>query len=474
MKNCPYCNEIIEDNWTFCHYCDKPLIVNIDRNLDRSIGNNYDKITTQEQYYQEKSLAFDDEIEKRIKKIDASIEEEQLSGGSIGELLLKKASLYYKNRDFSESLKILELALNNFTEEDDFLNIAICHNEMGLIHEDNGFYNDAIYHFEISIENLKKINEIKKLILVYNNTANIFYLLKDLEHAYEYYDKALKLAKQESIMLEVKTSSNLVDILFALKEYEKIARILNRNLEYFKHNNDYHGIIISMIKIGKLNYHLGPNYYDSSLKALTNSLNLIDNLKIQDDISTFVKAKLNWEGFLYLGKLYLSQNQYNEAENYFLRSLEAIRTIELGEEINEALILKNLAKLYVLNGTYQSAIDFYNLSIEIYYKFGEDDRVAQIKYKKALINLNHLQNDTEVIKNFEEALDIFEDLSYIKESAEILHQIGDIYINKGLVELAVSNWTRAKNYYQEFQDKYNTDLLDAKINSTIESNSNSI
>ena len=469
MKNCPYCNEIIGDNWTFCHYCDKPLIVNIDRSLDRSIG---EKIVMQNQYYQEEDRAFDDEIEQSIKEIDASIEKEQISGGSIGELLLKKASVYYKKRDFSESLKILRLALNNFTEEDDFLNIAICHNEMGLIHEDNGFYNDAIYHFEISIENLKRINETKKLILVYNNTANIFYLLKDLEHAYEYYNKALELAKQENLMLEVKTSSNLVDILFALKNYEKIARILNRNIEYFRQNKDYHGIIISMIKMGKLSYHLGN--YESSEKTLTNSLNLIDKLKIQNDLSSFVKAKLNWEGFLYLGKLHLSQNQFNEAENYLLSSLEAIRTIESGEDINEALVLKNLAKLYVLNGTYQTAIDYYNLSSEIYYKFGEDDRVAQIKYKKAQIYLNHLRDDTEAIKNFEEALDIFEDLRYMKESAEILHKLGDIYINKGIVELAVSNWTNAKNYYQELQDNYNADLLDAKINSTLESDSNGV
>ena len=57
----------------------------------------------------------------------------------MGDLLLNKASLHYKKRDLVSALKNLELALQNFLEEKNFLKVAISHNEIGLIHLLCGF-----------------------------------------------------------------------------------------------------------------------------------------------------------------------------------------------------------------------------------------------------------------------------------------------------------------------------------------------
>ena len=90
MSHCPYCKEPIEENWSFCHHCNKPLIVNI-RN-DRSIG------TLQESYMEPDVLVAEDythpdeiqdeEIDRKILEIDEILKEKEGIGESVGQILL--------------------------------------------------------------------------------------------------------------------------------------------------------------------------------------------------------------------------------------------------------------------------------------------------------------------------------------------------------------------------------------------------
>ena len=480
MKSCPYCKITIEDHWSYCPHCNKPLIVNLQNKLKRTGKQIFDN---KSEFYNDKTnlisslqseepydsnINQDEEIEQRIQKIDETLQQKMIFGESIGSLLLEKSSLYYQKRDLSTSLKILESALNNFLDENDLMNAAISHNEIGLIHEDTGFFDDAIYHFEQAIEIFENIHDYNKLIQVYNNLANIYYILKDLEHSYGYYDNALKLAEQENLTLEeIKTSSNIVEILFLLKDFDKIKNILMRNIEYFRHTGDIYGVIVSLSKLGKLYYHLGHDHlghdhFKQAYQYLQDALELIK--KMGNHSKILIKAKLKWECFLYLGKLNLLWNNEELAEEYLLKSLKTVRIFE-NESIKESLVLENLAKLHELKDEYQIAINYYNLCNKIYYRFGNDFKVAEIKYKIAQIYMDIIQNESEAIRYFEEALENFEDLNYSKETAEIYHKLGDVYLNKGIIELALEYFEKAKKIYDEFQDEYNLNLITEKMRS---------
>ena len=164
--NCPYCGNKIEPDWDYCKDCNKPLIVNLEEKKRRSISQIVDNDVVEQNRYQkedelyEYNIIKDEKIEKKIDDINKILEQKQNLEESIGTLLLEKASLFQKKRDLSTSLKIFELALNNFMEENDIFNIAVSHNEIGLIHEENGFFEQAIYHFEQSILNLKKMIDL--------------------------------------------------------------------------------------------------------------------------------------------------------------------------------------------------------------------------------------------------------------------------------------------------------------------------
>ncbi len=475
MKSCPYCKKEISVNWSYCHHCNKPLIVNLNKEIgkqsikSRDINSNfiYDKnISTSSPISQPYDLENiqEYEIDLKIQEIEKRIQQKVIFGESIGSLQLEKANLYYQKNDLASSLKTLESALILFTDDNDLLNTAVSYNEIGLIYEETGFFDDAINRFEQAIEILKDLPEHKVIIHVYNNLANVYHHLENLEKSYEYYDKALKLAEQENFTLEeIKTSSNLVELLFYLKEFEKIERILKRNLEYFRYANDNYGVIISLTKMGKLYYYIGENRYRQATQNFNDALDLITKVGKFD---LLIKAKLKWGCYLYLGKLNLAQNNLELAEEYLHKSLKTIRILE-EKNINECLILESLAQLYDLKGEYTRTIEYYKLCNDVYQKFGNDVKIAEIKYKVAQIFLEKVKNESEAINFYDEALDLFEDLKYSKETAEILHKLGDIYLDKEVDEIALEYFEKAKRYYQEFQDEYNLNLIISKINSLI-------
>jgi len=251
MKTCPYCKSPIEEHWAYCRNCNKPLITNLEDVLDRNVKFPYDEPEIYHLESEEESESFDDiivkdeEIDRKIKKIDEILESKEVLGEPIpGTLLLEKSSLYYKKRDLTKALKNLELALKNFKEENDLLNTAICYNELGIIREDNGFFDQAIYDFNRSLETLKDLNETSKIIKVLNNLGNVYFIIKELEQSYNYYQEAFQLSQQENLIFEeIKSSSNLVEVLYLLKDYDRIKKILVKNLEFFKENEDIYGII---------------------------------------------------------------------------------------------------------------------------------------------------------------------------------------------------------------------------------------
>ncbi len=477
MKDCPYCNRKIKDHWLFCQFCNKPLLANIESDTKQS---NYyldssgyetlydlDNDSDDDLNYQEENKE-DKNLNDKILTIDKKISELSKYGENFGDLLLKKASIYYKNRKYSKTQKELEKALETFKIENDKLKIAITNNELGLIKEELGFFEDAIYHFNESMQILKELNEFTKLVQVYNNIGNAYLQIKDIENSYQFYQNAIELSVKENLMYEeIKSLSNLVEILFILKDYERIKKILKRLQLFFDENEDIYGLIINLIKYGKLYYFLGEIHYEESYEKLRGSLEFIK--KIDDQISIFMKSKLEWEIYLYMGKINLFWKKITKAENFLLKSLESVRLIEVeNENINEGIILKVLGELFESKKEYEKSIEYYQLSSDIYYKFGEDSISAEIMSKIGFIYLNYLDNSIKSIDFYESALKIFEKLDYFKEIAEIYNKLGDIYLNKGLIELSISNFEKAKDYYDELDDQYNFKILDEKIKSLLD------
>jgi tetratricopeptide (TPR) repeat protein len=408
------------------------------------------------------SYNHDEELIEKLHEIDNILKERELLGEPVGELLLSKASVYYKQRDLDRSLKTLELALDNFKSERNELKEAICHNEIGLVQEETGFFEQAIYHFERALSILDEIQDNHKIIQVLNNLGNVYLQINDIEHSYESYQKALNLAENENLEFEaIKSASNLVETLFHLKEYDRIKKILLNNSNYFEQNNDIYGMIQTFIKYGKLYYFLGEDTFELSYERLNQALKLVD--KVKDQVTIFIKSHLEWEIYLYLGLIKITWDNDIEAENFLLKSLEAIRIFEIRESIKEGLVLENIAKLYSIKGEDKKAVEYYNVAIEIYDKYGDKLKIAELKFRIGKIFYDFLQDRIKSIQYLEEALEIYEDLNYIKKGAEVLTILGIIHEKNEKIELAISYYTRAKQYYIELHDTYNSSIIEEKL-----------
>ena len=470
MPFCHYCKHEIETDWKYCHYCNKPLITNIDIELNKRIQQSYDESPF---YYSEAGTEedidniqtyYDEEIEENLKKIEQELTEKEQMGESIGDLLLKKASLFYKKRDFESTLKNLELALRNFSEDNDLLNIAISHNEIGLLHEERGYFEQAIYNFDSALSILKQIDDQQKVIRVLNNLGNVYYVLKEWKEAYNKYQAALDISEKLEYELDsVRTSSNLVEILFILKEYNRIIKILKRNESYFNDNENIYGIIQTRIKFGKLYYYYGEVYYDQSFKFLNEALDLIERIK--DQVSIYDKARLEWECYLYLGKLNLMWDNDADAEDFFLKSLSTIRTFEIQDHIKEGIVLEDIASLHALRGEDESAIEYYSYASEIYEKFGDKEKIAELSAKIGKIYNDYVQNKDKSIEYYQKALNLYEKLNSSKQAAIILERLGDISIGIQDIESAIDYLERAKLHYEEIEDISEIDLITKKIDS---------
>lgn len=470
MPICHYCKHEIEPDWKYCHYCNKPLITNLNTELDKRIQQSHDEspfyyseLTTEEGNYETEAY-YDEDIEDDLEKIEIELAEKEQVGESIGDLLLKKASLFYKKRDFESTLKNLELALRNFTQDNDLLNIAISHNEIGLIHEERGYFEQAIYSFESALSILKKIDDQQKIIQVLNNLGNVYYALKEWEEAYNKYQKALDLSEKLEYELDsVRTSSNLVEILFILKDYDRILKILKRNENFFKESENIYGIIQTHIKFGKLYYYYGEVYYDQSYKFLNEALELIGRIK--DQVSIYDKARLEWECYLYLGKLHLMWDNDANAEDFFLKSLSTIRTFEIQDHIKEGIVLEDIASFHALRGEDESAIEYFTYASEIYEKFGDKQKTAEISAKIGKIYEDFVQNNDKAIENYQKALNLYENLNSYKRAAIILEKLGDLSIAGNEKENAIDYLERAILNYEEIEDISEIKLIRKKIDS---------
>jgi len=470
MPICHYCKHEIEKDWKYCHYCNKPLITDLDIKLNKRIQQSHDEspfyyseVGAEEDIYDSQTY-YDEEIEDNLKKIEQELTEKEQMGESIGDLLLKKASVFYKKRDFESTLKNLELALRNFSEDNDLLNIAITHNEIGLLHEERGYFEQAIYNFDSALSILKQLDDQQKIIQVLNNLGNVHYVLKEWEEAYNKYQAALDISEKFEYELDaVRTSSNLVEILFILKDYKRIIKILKRNESFFKENENVYGIIQTRIKFGKLYYYYGEVYYDQSYKCLNEALDLIERIK--DQVSIYDKARLEWECYLYLGKLSLMWENDTDAEDFFLKSLATIRTFEIQDHIKEGIILEDIASFHALRGEDESAIEYYGYAIDIYEKFGDKEKMAELNNKIAKIYSDYVQNKDKAIEYYQKALNLYESLDASKQAALILERLGDLSIATHDIESALDYLERAKLLLEEFEDTSEIELINKKISS---------
>lgn len=272
----------------------------------------------------------------------------------------------------------------------------------------------------------------------------------DLIKAMQYSKEALQLSTQlQSVLFisrsHIKIGSNLI----RMGNYDEALKNFLTSLKISQDNKFEHEEFVSLSNLGVIQDRIEK--FDNALKYYFEALNIynkgIEKGKPIKEIKTIQGLYNN------IGNIYLSKNELNTAEEYYLKGLTIADQKQ--DYTNIGIICNNLGKLEDQKKNFDKAYSYLIKSLEARQKINDKSGIAKSYYSLA----NHyveMQQPNEALeyakKSFVLGSDLKEPLTR-KISSMFLYQI---YKKLG-------NWQQALEYHEIFQKASDSLINDTKI-----------
>lgn len=297
-----------------------------------------------------------------------------------------------------------------------------------------GQFNEALVFYEKSL-----ITNKDKTNIIYESIGDIYSVNNRFHKALENYKKALKINKN------LKTRSNYFNALSQSGYYDDVIK----NIESLKKEDIR---FLDYLILGGAYRELGNK--DKAIESFVNSLNKTEQKdKIDPTKKEFIE-RLN----IYLARLYLEKENYNEALKYVDQALE------VNKELKYAYILK--LQLNFLKENYE---EIKKTAIELK-KIDEADEVSDLFITVANNYIsknqeNYLQSNLNLLYYFIKKINnnMKDDLFFSKKLAENIYSSNknkDILVYLGYIEQLYLNFDKAFEYYNIAKE---TEIKDANI-----------
>lgn len=275
-------------------------------------------------------------------------------------------SVYINTNDYSKSLdffqRSLSIRISNLGEKNRF--VAANYSNIGAVYFYQGDYYTALDFFEKSLRICLKIDsEWSRMVArCYNNIADVYSKTGDLKKALEYNKKALSIRLKvlgEDNIYTAYSYSNLGIIYLNMGEYDKALEFHNKSLAINIINfGDKHfevawdNLYIANVYAAKGASPLTPSqqrrdYFKKALKLYNRSLEIMLNTVGQNH-------SLVAETYYGSGNVYLKQNVFVKALNYYQRSIISLllKFNDRSIYINPALELSSNEKSHIISKTH--------------------------------------------------------------------------------------------------------------------------
>ena len=245
----------------------------------------------------------------------------------------KVACIYYYKADYDSAIYCWNNALVDYTHLGDVDKTVQIQSNIGSVLISQGKYQEALFYFKEAqgiLEN--ETQDSTTLVKVYNNIGIVFHDLGNYQKANDYYNRALKIARQSSLVFDQEMLLfNIGNLLVAQIKYQDA-------IAYYEESKEIR--LANGIPIGESLVVLGNCYFHTSEYALAEDLLL-------KSVSLLLNSKndshLN-ESYLYLAKLYKQINQLDKALQYTLKSVSSLHEIE-----NDHRIIDSYAEIIQLS-----------------------------------------------------------------------------------------------------------------------------
>lgn len=352
--------------------------------------------------------------------------------------------LYYKNDE--KHLAYLDKAIAEFESVNDSL-LAESYYWKTRTYERKGLYPEALATGLQCLGIAQKLPAKDKQILYIQEVGYIYDRMGEFDKAIEWYEKGLIIALETEKKEHIGKSYGLLGIAYDAQENYKQALENNLNaVKYFLEAQDTSNLIVWYSNIGNTYTKMGD--LKNAEQYLLKSIN------------TSKKYKSRITG-INLGKVYIEQGKYAEAEEILQSSLKTV--IENNDKQFESEAYYRLHELRKKQGRYDEALEYY-----VKYKDLQDEILNTEKFEQ-LNNMTVRYETQEKEKALaQEKLKVTERELKIENKNNQLLIISIVFITLALLGFIFINQQRFKNKQLEREKELNTALAKIETNNKLQ------
>jgi tetratricopeptide (TPR) repeat protein len=334
----------------------------------------------------------------------------------------------------------------------------------------------------------------KKILRSYHELAAEYYLSSDndpervLEASYHFDEAGMK---EEAAKVIINNAGDLI----AKGFWEKIEDRLQRAIKAFRRKTQPQAIQL----VARANLQIGTLYqekgdYDLALHHAGQSLNgfrkIKDNSGIfnsnnriagiyyyknevekakeynEKNLKMAEKQKNDIKKAIVMGNLgiLLHTKDINKSLDYHMKSLKIYENENA--DINIADACTNIANVYATMRNYEKSYEFIKRALELQKERNAFYEIAKTKERMADIYYNDPEKSVSgdsIITCLKEVLETYEKIGYVRGTAGVLTDIGNIYSKEEDFESAITNYQRAATIYSSLNQQSEEAELNAKI-----------
>jgi len=298
----------------------------------------------------------------------------------------------------------------------------------------------------IQLNNVKEDTSKVKILFDLSDA----YRSTDLIKALQYAKDALQLSMQTgSEVLEARSYIKIGSNLILIGNYDEALKNFLTSLKFAQENKLEHEEFVSLSNLGVIQDRIDK--FDNALKYYFEALNIynrsLENGKPIQEIKNIQGLYNN------IGNIYLSKNELNTAQEYYLKGL-TIAEQKL-DNVNIGIICNNLGKLEDQKKNFDKANSYLIKSLEARQKINDKSGIAKSYYSLA----NHYQEMQKPNDALEYAKKSFVLGSELKEP--LTRKISSMFLYQ--IYKRLGNWQEALEYHEIFQRVSDSLINDNKI-----------
>jgi tetratricopeptide (TPR) repeat protein len=317
-----------------------------------------------------KIVVYDINKERVISILDDRIKASK-DNKTIAEESLRLGRFHYAQGNYDEGIIFVEKASNIFNDLKNERKLAECHNVLAKFSEAVFRFDEAIYHYLLSLELYTKLEDREGQSLTIFSLGSVQYKKGNYDEALEFYGKNLEICKNNQKEI-AKTLSQIALINQIKGKYGMALEFYNKSLDIKKNLKERDGVVHIQCQIARIYY--DKKEYDKALEFYKKSL------EIEKEIENFIGVART---LVQIAMIHQAKGDYDQAINLYNESL--IIDKNLGNHIGISRTLVQIATIYQAKGGYDQAFSLYNESLRIDKNLGNHIGISRTLVQIAMI-----------------------------------------------------------------------------------------